>query len=192
MDHFQDIFHQAVNIKNCQMLSRRQKFESQPIFIKAGLYYLNKYENVRKQSFIQKLIVSEHLKQNGNQFFKNGELEKASHEYEQSLSIFRYIKNKNPNWKNEGIVDEDLEYFEETGSSQEQNSKLQLLKVAIYINLALTYLKLKKYPLAIKAADEALFLDPNNTKALFRKAKAKVSDINASFKYYILFKYLFC
>lgn len=179
MEHFQDIFQQAVSIKNSQMLSKRQKFESQPIFIKAGLFYLTKYENVRKQKFFQKFIVSEHLKQNGNAFFKAGEHEKAAHEYEQSLSIFRYIKNKNTNWKNEGILDDDLEYVEETGDNIEESNKLKALKTTIYINLALTYLKTKKFQSTIKATDEALILDPKNTKALYRRAKAKISDINS-------------
>ena len=161
------------------MLSRRQKFEAQPLFIKAGLYYLNKFSNVRTQSFIQRYIVSEYLKQSGNTFYKSNDLDKAAHEYEQSLSIFRYITNKNKNWKNEGIIDDDLEYIEETGFNYEQNQKLKTMKVTIYINLSLTYLKLKKYASAIKASEEALILDPNNTKALYRRAKARSSDINA-------------
>ena len=85
MDHFQDIFQQAVNLKNTQMLSKRHNFESQPLFIKAGLFYLNKYQNVRTQNFNQKLIVFEILKSNGNVFFKNQEFQKAAHEYEQVI-----------------------------------------------------------------------------------------------------------
>lgn len=181
MEHFQDIFQQAVSIKNSQMLSRRHKFESQPLFLKAGLYYLNKYENVRKQNFDQKFIVCEYLKQNGNTYFKNNEFDKAEHEYEQSLSIFRYIRNKNPNWKTEGILDDDLEYIEENGSTPQETERIKQLKVIIYINLSLAYLKLKKYQYSMKAAEEALLLDPNNTKALFRKSKARISDINAGF-----------
>jgi len=181
MEHFQDIFQQAVSIKNSQMQSRRQKFESQPQFVRAGLYYTNKYENVRNQNFNQKLIVSEYLKQSGNSHFKANEFEKAAHEYEQSLSIFRYIKNSNKNWKNEGILDDDLEYFDEIGSNLIENQKIKALKVMLYINLALTYLKMKKYIFSIKASEDALKLDPLNTKALFRKAKARISDINAGF-----------
>ena len=179
MEHFQDIFQQAVSIKNSQMHSRRQKFEAQPQFVKAGLYYLNKFESVRAQGFHQRFVVAEFLKQNGNNHFKANELDKAAHEYEQSLSLFRYIKNSNKNWKNEGILDDELEYIEETGVSLIESQKIQALKVAIYINLALTYLKLKKFNFAIKASDEALRLDPTNTKALFRRAKAKITDINA-------------
>lgn len=51
MDEFQNLFNQAVQIKNADMLSRRQMFEKQPSFIKAGLYYSVKYHSVRQQIF---------------------------------------------------------------------------------------------------------------------------------------------
>ncbi len=181
MDHFQDIFQQAVLIKNGQMLSRRQKFESQPIFIKAGLFYLHKFENVRKQNFNQKIIVCEYLKENGNFSFKMMDFEKSCHSYEQSLSIFRFITNSNKNWKNEGIIDEDLRYLEENGENSEEIEKIKRLKISIYLNLSLSYMKMKKFGYSIMASEEALILNGDNTKALYRKAKARISDINAGF-----------
>lgn len=45
-----------------------------------------------------------------NNLIIKGKFGNASHEYEKSLSIFLYIENKNPNWKNEGILDDDLTY----------------------------------------------------------------------------------
>ena len=74
MEHFQDIFQQAVSIKNSQMHSRRQKFEAQPQFVKAGLYYLNKFET---QGFHQRFVLAV---QNGNNHFKANEIDKAAHE----------------------------------------------------------------------------------------------------------------
>ena len=43
MDDYQNLFSHAIKIKNTEMLSRRKKFENNPQFIKAGLYYLEKY-----------------------------------------------------------------------------------------------------------------------------------------------------
>ena len=74
-------------------------------------------------------------------------------EYEQSLSIFRYIKNSNKNWKNEGI----LGIYRGNWGFSNRKPKITSFEV---INLALTYLKLKKFNFAIKASDEALRLDP--------------------------------
>ena len=179
MDHFQDIFQQAVSIKNGQMLSRRQKFESQPVFLKAGLFYLAKFENVRSQTCAQRLIVAEYLKEKGNFYYKNHEFDKSAHEYEQALSIFRFISNSNKNWKNEGILDEDLRYFEDNGETAEERENVKKTKICVFLNLSLSYMKIKKFGLSVKAAEEALILEAENTKALYRRAKARISDINA-------------
>lgn len=53
------------------------------------------------------------MKDKGNELFKENKFSNASHEYEKSLSIFLYIENKNQNWKNEGIIDDDLTYMDE-------------------------------------------------------------------------------
>jgi cytochrome c-type biogenesis protein CcmH/NrfG len=42
----------------------------------------------------------------------------------------------------------------------------------LFLNLTAAYLKLEKYKSAISSCDEAIKLEPNNTKALFRRAKA--------------------
>lgn len=125
MEDFDTLMKQAVSIKTSQMTQKRKKFEQLPLFIKAGLYYLAKYDNVRKQGFYQRYAVSDHLKSRGNKLFKAESAELAAREYEQvilapipllnfqALSILRYINNKNPNWKNEGIklLKEYLNFF---------------------------------------------------------------------------------
>lgn len=170
---------QAVSIKTNQMVQKRKKFESQPLFLKAGLYFLAKYDNVRKQGFYQRYAVSDHLKVRGNKLFKAESVELAAREYEQALSILRYINNKNPNWRNEGIIDEDLEYINFDGEGEEEKAMATSIKVALYNNLAACYLNLADYKNAIAACDETLLLDPTQAKAWFRRAKALTSDINA-------------
>jgi hypothetical protein len=60
----------------------KEKFNSEPNFIRSGLYYMKYFENTRKQSFSQKYFASEALKNSGNYFYKKGNLEKAIIEYE--------------------------------------------------------------------------------------------------------------
>lgn len=61
----------------------KKGFESRPLFIKAGLYHYTKYENVRKQSVYQRLVVCELLKTNGNTLFNEEKTQAAIHQYEQ-------------------------------------------------------------------------------------------------------------
>lgn len=72
------------------------------------------------------------------------------------------------------------------------------IKIALYNNLAACYLNLKDFPNAKSACDEALALDPTQTKALYmnnlqfetypvnryRRAKALTADINAEIEHY--------
>jgi hypothetical protein len=60
------------------------------------------------------------LKDAGSTFFQEQQFSKAAHEYEKALSIFLYIENRNPNWKNEGIFDEDLTYVDYSGQDEEE------------------------------------------------------------------------
>ena len=56
-------------------------------------------------------------------------------------------------------------------SDQEKNLVLNL-KNLLYLNLAACYLKLNDFESTEKICDEAIILNPENPKALFRKAKA--------------------
>ena len=74
-------------------------------------------------------------------------------EYEQGLSIFRYIRNKNKNWRREGIYDEDLVYVDEEGNNHYEKSVLKSIKLAFYHNLAAVYLRIHDYQSALFACD---------------------------------------
>merc|ERR1719343_1655487 len=50
--------------------------------------------------------------------------------------------------------------------------RVQELRVALLLNLALGHLKLKQYRHTVSYCDEALLDQPNNVKALYRKADA--------------------
>ena len=65
------------------ILPKAPKFNSQPSFIKAGLLHFQKYQNVRKQNFDQRIAVCELLKAKANNLFLDGEYEEAVNQYEQ-------------------------------------------------------------------------------------------------------------
>lgn len=153
------------------------QLENQPSFVKAGYTYFEFYSNTRAQTFYLRYIVSEFLKSNGNNLFKSSDYLKASEEYEKSLSIFRFIRKK----KNPFQKVEELEYIDDTGSNNQEKEKIYNLKLGLYLNLSLCYLIMGRFFNALRASQEALKLDPYNTKALFRSAKAKIMNKDSSF-----------
>ena len=154
------------------------QLEHQPSYIKAGFHFSSHFSNVRSQCFVLRFAVSELLKFNGNALYKSGDYLQASEEYEKSLSIFRYIRKK-PRLYKKGL-DEDLEYIEDNGNSILEKSKILALKLGLYLNLSLCYLIMGRCFNALRASQEALKLDHNNTKALYRSAKAKIMNKDSS------------
>ena len=155
------------------------QLEHQPSFIKSGYFFSIQYQNVRSQSFTLRYTVSELLKYNGNSLYKSGEYLQASEEYEKSLSIFRYIRKKPRVFKKS--FEEELEFIEENGASVHEKNKILALKLGLYLNLSLCYLIMSRCFNALRAAQEALKLEPYNTKALYRSAKAKIMNKDSSF-----------
>lgn len=49
------------------------------------------------------------------------------------------------------------------------------MKLGLYLNLAAAYMRLNDNDNAARACDEALIISPKNTKALFRRARARSS-----------------
>lgn len=66
------------------------------------------------------------------------------------------------------------------GKSQKQKAKILDLMLMLYINLAACYLRRSDLSNAMAACNEALALDPNNQKALYRRSKCYSMNVNVS------------
>ena len=98
----------ACSIKQTEMESRRRKFEKLPAFLKAGVYYTNKLECTRQQSYYPRYFAFEMIMKNANIEYIKKDYEAAARKYEEAYSCWRYFLSKNPNWNNEGIDDTQL------------------------------------------------------------------------------------
>jgi len=83
MSKIESMLSQAVALQNSEILQRRRKFEKLPSFLKAGLFYLEKFYYVRRQPFFQKYIACTLLKSEGGKFFRTDEMEQSLRSYEQ-------------------------------------------------------------------------------------------------------------
>jgi FK506-binding protein 4/5 len=104
-------------------------------------------------SFEEKLQYMRHRKEQGTALFKRNRVEEARLRYDAGLKIVRY--------------DGDL--------SAEQKKDLNELKVAVTNNLAACHAKLKNFDEVLRLSNEALQIDANNVKALFRRAQVRGS-----------------
>jgi tetratricopeptide (TPR) repeat protein len=161
-------------------------------FRKLASNNLQRYDNVRKQGFYQKYIACELLKNEGNVLYNDKKLiRKALECYIHALSIFlvgegsaelmgsnvRIIgaSSQGKMLAKNGTVplppttpgEVNQFYIEnEEGKSEKEKTLFRKIKVHIFLNLSLCYLRLEEYENAIMAAHHALVMQPNHAKAL--------------------------
>jgi tetratricopeptide (TPR) repeat protein len=98
----------------------------------------------------ERIQESEKEKSQGNIFFKENLYKKASKSYNKALSYF------------DGVND----------FTNQESEKVKSIKIILYTNLSVCYLKLDEISKSIKSAQKALEIDENNWKAYFRLGQA--------------------
>jgi hypothetical protein len=83
MNKFERMMKAAVSIKSSQLESKRKKFEKLPMFLKAGVYYSQKLEQVRKQDFWLKIFAFELISNEASQEYLAKNYDRACRKYEE-------------------------------------------------------------------------------------------------------------
>merc|ERR1719231_556012 len=89
-------------------------------------------------------------KEEGTELFKGGNFRPAAARYHKALTHASKFFDLSPDDENE----------------------VKAVKLSLYLNLAQCYIKLENFDNVIRNCDEALSIEPNNAKALFRRATA--------------------
>lgn len=179
-----EMMKKALALKLQQDLQLRKKFESYPEYVKFGLYFCEEYNHTRIRNFHEQILVSEKLKKHANVILSKKEgsmsIDEALKILYRSLTIFRYIIAKNPDYKKEGIKDTELTYMQYEPKNSSEKTQFDIHMRNIYINIAYIYLLQNRYDLCVNASDEALKLDELNALALYRKGDAVSQNINSN------------
>merc|ERR1712070_614346 len=110
--------------------------------------------DTRKLPFAERMKMVMKNKDEGTELFKGGNWEPAAIRYTKALNHAELIKDP----------------------SDEEREALRKVKLSLYLNLAMAFSKMKKWPKAIDNCRYALEIDPENSKALFRRATAYYED----------------
>ncbi|KAG2777628.1 hypothetical protein JG687_00001703 [Phytophthora cactorum] len=98
----------------------------------------------------EKLAACDEFRVLGNLFFKHGQYQRAAFHYHKALVYFEYV-------------------FTDT---DEEEAQADALKLKLLLNFAACRLKTMHLDDAVHHANQALEIDPNNVKALYRRAQA--------------------
>eukprot|EP00742_Colponemidia_sp_Colp-10_P010354 GILJ01011365.1.p1 GENE.GILJ01011365.1~~GILJ01011365.1.p1 ORF type:complete len:391 (-),score=69.86 GILJ01011365.1:390-1535(-) len=173
------ILSEASKIKSAQMNELRRVYTSWPLFVQHSLLQPPEVVEIRQSKFEVKMSQATVWKDAATHAFKQGMLEPAVSEYIKSLSVFRYVHNKNEEWRKKGLCDADLVQINDSGNSRHESELIHTFVLTCYLNLALCYLKLQEPEQAMFACNFALEVDPKNAKALFRRAQARLLPAGA-------------
>lgn len=166
--------------------SGRQKFERLPAFLKAGVYYTTKLEATRQQSYYPRLFAFQLTMKSANQEYHMGNVSAACRKYEEAYSCWRFFVSSNGAGSDgiddtqSNLKDYKLTEVEWEGESLQENEWIKSHKIQSLQNIVACLLKDQNYADALPATDEILRLDPGNTTALFRRAKAISHPLNAT------------
>jgi molecular chaperone DnaK (HSP70) len=104
--------------------------------------------DTRRLNFPRRLEIVMKNKKEANELFSDGNYKHAAARYAKALSHCSKFFDLSP----------------------AQEEELRDVKLSLYLNLALAYIKLEKLDNAMQSCDDALKLDSKNTKALYRRA----------------------
>lgn len=172
------ILSQAAKIKSAQQASLRTEFEKLPTFLKNTLFSGDQMTKIRQQRFGDRLDEANRLKQQGNVYYQAGKFYEAKALYENAISIFRFLTNINPSWREVGIRDEDIRKEEIVGENEDQSTEIKHFLVKCYNNLALTCMHITPCLTqdAIQACSTAIDIDPQHAKSYYLRGKSRLSN----------------
>jgi len=174
----------AVKLKSAQMGQKRKEYETWPYFVQHTLFHSEKddFKAWRAMPFEDKLAKAEEIKEEGNKLYKEKKFGDAVDKYEEAPSLFHYCYSTDPGWRknNRGIDDDVLVLVDDTGADENEAAQIKRLRLTCALNIAQCKLKLTKFDEAVKACDVVLELDPNNLKALYRRAEGLVRPSGAT------------
>ncbi|CAI2163159.1 3526_t:CDS:2 [Funneliformis geosporum] len=120
-----------------------------------------------------KLAAGKREKDNGNECFKKGDVKEALRYYHQALLNLSGLQN------NKSFAVFRKEQEEEPKKDPLQEDILKTTSV-VYSNMSACCIKLENWTKALNYANMALKNDPENTKALFRRAQAYINEGNTT------------
>ncbi|KAL4102203.1 hypothetical protein PRIC1_005949 [Phytophthora ramorum] len=119
-------------------------------------------------SVAEKVEQAELLKRRGNLLVKQSEFKRALASY---AKVFAYMNGLS-------VAGDAMSQYAQASAgmsaTQEQGEQIQAVKVAVWANMALCHLKRATPDKALATCDKVLALEPQHSKARFRKAQAMV------------------
>jgi len=98
---FSILMERAVKLKSLQIADERKSYDKMPAFYQHSIFPNEEVVKERSKDFNDRLAAAKQMKDEGNIAYKNERFSDALFQYEKALSVFRYMINTNPSWKDQ-------------------------------------------------------------------------------------------
>ncbi|KAL3762521.1 hypothetical protein ACHAW5_008447 [Stephanodiscus triporus] len=172
---FSVLMDRAVKLKYFQSKHDRLKYDAHPSFYQKTIFHNDDVASERRlDQFDERFAAANRFKEEGNSSFRDGRLHDALIKYEMAASVFRFLQNKNPEWKSQGIKDQFITEVKYECKTEAERHELDRFLVACYNNIAVVSCKMNDFSLAVNACDYAIAIDGRNDKTLYLRARARL------------------
>ena len=169
---FQDVLQKAAAIKGAQLAEKRLEWERAPDFMKETIGAPDDVRASRSSSAQERRAVCLAYKQKGNDFFAVSKHGTAMREFVRALAVYRWFdqsteksSERMPLIRGESLISEERDATEARGVVH-----------TLLLNIAACCVKLGDGASALYACDEALALDPQSAKGLYRRSQAHLLE----------------
>lgn len=171
---FQDLLQEAAKLKTCQLNEIRRTYEGCPSFVQeSGLHCEDRAcVEARDLPVGDAVTACCTAREEGNLLVKQGDHAGALIRYGDAVSVFRWFEDEGDHRPMRDRVPASARTQGDPECSAAGDVRVAL--GACYRNSAICLLTLGLPGDALWACNRALELDPNDTKALFRRAKARI------------------
>jgi len=175
---FSVLLSQAAKLKTAQSATYREQFDRFPKFYQNSLFHSPKTVSWASVTFSDQMELAVALKLNGNAAFKKSHFRDALSNYEKAIAVWNYLENVNPKWKSEGIKDCDIRERKYQWKTNQEKQLVTSFLISCYTNISIAALNTKEYELSRSACDSALNVNANCSKALYLRAKTRVTPLS--------------
>lgn len=181
-----NMLQEAVKLKTAQINQKRRTYETWPFFVQHTIFHGEKDDPPirawRQLPFAEKIVISERIKEEGNQRYNEKDWSGAVDKYEEAPTLVYYCYSTDPGWRknNRGIDDDVLVLVDDHGETEEDKKAQEKLRTTCALNIAACKLHQQKFDEVVAACTAVIKLDDQSVKAYYRRAEALIRPNSAT------------
>ena len=177
---FSVLMEQAVKLKSESGKPFRRRYDTLPRYVQESMFASDEFQQLQSLPFFERYEVSYQLNEEGKAHFLKGDFHTSILKFQESLSLWHFVRNTAPEWKTKEIEDNFLEETVFHPERAQDKALLTSLQERLLCNLSRAHQRIGEGGQALSYLNEVLLrVNDKSVRALLRRAELKTSDPSA-------------